>query len=377
MQAPARPIRSLVLVAFFVAGGAVSSTAARGQPAPADPWPEGEPVPVRALEDARWYRGGLGWIVVPETGFAARSAEEMLAADRAWERHFGRPAPEGAVIDIAYRDHSEAIEEAGADWVLAYPFERVAEMSRETETGEGASNPAESQAAAVRSQIESSLEAKGVEKSDAEIDAIVKRMLSNLEDGGGGRQTPGSRTVLRHEIGHALFEAAWSFPDREEDRYGTGAPDWLDETAAVLMEGRELTTTRRKVFRRAVEAGETIPLSEFLAMDHPLYGSESFRAMRDSAARNGAVVLSGDEIDVELGRAKYFYSQARALADFLLERSGEPALFAEIARALRSGSGMPTWLRRHGPDHGLPASVPTLEEAFLAWARSAPYAQDG
>lgn len=370
-----RPLAAVLTFAALLA----SSSATRAQPAPAESWPEGESVPVPGLESARWYRGPLGWIAVEEPGFAARAADEMRAAGRAWERHFGRPAPEGAVVDVTFADRRRAIEEAGADWVLAYPFERVAEVAREARPDDGSTRGRQDRSAEVRSKIEARLQARGIENSDEEIDAMVERALSRTASEPSGGGTPDTRRALRHEIGHDLFEAVlWPSGGEESDHYGTGAPDWLDETAAVLMEGPRHTESRRKVFLQAVEGGETIPLREFFEMEHPLHGLDALQTMRDSASGgDGAVVLSGEEIDARLGRAKYFYAQARGLADFLLERSGEPTLFADLARSLRSGSDVGDWLRREGPDHGLPTSVSELEEAFLAWARSAPYPVGG
>lgn len=367
-----------IALTLTVAALLASSSATRAQPAPAEPWPDGESVPVPDLE-AEWYRGPLGWIAVEEPGFAARAAREMRAAARAWERHFGRPAPKGAVIDVAFADRTRAMEEAGADWVLAYPFRRVAEVAGEARREDGGADGGEDRSAAIRSEIEARLEARGIDKSDDEIDGMVERALSRTSDEGSRSPTPDTRRALRHEIGHDLFEALlWPSGEEETDRYGTGAPDWLDETAAVLMEGPGHTESRREVFLRAVEAGETIPLAEFFEMEHPLSGLDELRAMRGSTTGSGgAVVLSGEEIDARLGRSKYFYAQARGLADFLLKRSGEPTLLADITRALRSGSAVDEWLGREGADHGLPASVPALEDAFLAWARTDPYGGDG
>lgn len=51
--------------------------------------------------------------------------------------------------------------------------------------------------------------------------------------GAGGPRLP--THVLPHEIGHALF-IRFLVPRTGKDEYGSGAPDWLDEMAAIAFE---------------------------------------------------------------------------------------------------------------------------------------------
>ena len=73
---------------------------------------------------------------------------------------------------------------------------------------------------------------------------------------------------LSHEIGHAFFEAeiwkgqgltsaprdqitfgtSFRITDADSFRYGTSAPDWLDEFVAILMESEDITAKRRSAF---------------------------------------------------------------------------------------------------------------------------------
>ena len=57
-----------------------------------------------------------------------------------------------------------------------------------------------------------------------------------------------------------------------------------------------------------------------------------------------------------------FYIHIRTFVDYLIERSGQPTILAEIATAMASGQSMETWLQEVGPAHGLPASVAAMDD---------------
>lgn len=367
MTEPSRPPSAAVLLALVAAVLLVPAREAGAQGASPEPWPAGEPVPVSGLEGAHWFRTPHGWIVLDESRHAERAADEMRAAAEAYERHFGEPAPEGAVLDLAFAGARDRLESAGAAWALAYPFDRV-ERSADADQEDRGRDTA--RAASLRARIRSRLASAGIEKSEEEIDAMVEKAIARMDDAGRERpRHPDARKALRHEVAHMMFIAGqWPGGETGARQYGGGAPDWLDEAAAVLAEADGLTRARRSAFRELVAGGETIPLRRYFSMEHPVYGSDRLQAALDSARESGAVVLSGDEIDV--GRAADFYAQTRGLVDFLLARSGEPTVFAGIARALKGGSGMEGWLREHGAEHGLPTSVAGLEDALLEWIAS-------
>lgn len=356
-----------VLFVSLLIAALVTARGVPAQVASPEPWPEGEKVPVSGLDGAHWFRTRDGWIVLEDPGHADRAATEMRAAAKAYERHFGKRAPKGAVLDLALVGARNRMRSAGAAWVLTYPFDRVERSAAAVGQMQRRDS---ARADRIRSQIESRLEARGIERSKREIDAMVERTLARMDDSekGDGRH-PDARRALRHEVAHELFIAGqWPASDSGRSEYGGGAPDWLDEAAAVMAESPRMTEARRSAFRELVADGETIGLRRYFSMEHPLYGSDRFRAALDSARTAGAVVLSGDDVDV--GRAADFYAQTRGLVDFLLERSGDRTIFAEIAGALKAGTSIGTWLEAHGPEHGLPTSVAGLEDALLEWALS-------
>jgi hypothetical protein len=160
--------------------------------------------------------------------------------------------------------------------------------------------------------------------------------------------------------------------------YGGPAPDWLDETAAIVMEEEALTAPRRTHFRALVNGegpGRVESLAAFFAMDHPLKGVGAL--VRSGALRTGGTdqvtVLTGAEVESRLGvapgAAPNFYAQSRAVGDFLLESSGNPKILGDIARALAGGATIEQWLEASGRANRLGATLDALESQWQAWIK--------
>jgi hypothetical protein len=71
----------------------------------------------------------------------------------------------------------------------------------------------------------------------------------------------------------------------------------------------------------------------------------------------------------ELQGAGAFYAQCRSIAEYMMERSGDPRLFARIARDLKANPSMADWLAAHGNAANLPGTIEDLEQEWLVWAR--------
>lgn len=335
--------------------------------------PEEMQLALPELTNVHWYESQGTWIAVADRALAEHAADELRAATKTYEQYFGQPAPGGAIVDSEYLGQLESVEAAGADWVLAYPF---ASVEQTVSGSDGGASGEESKAASVRSQIEAQLKAAGIEKSDKDIDAMVDRALSKVSQASDDEVPPDPRKALRHEIAHKLFTVGqWGSTGGKGGGYGSGAPDWLDETAAVLAEGDDLTRARRKRFRQMVAEGTVIALPRYFTMKHPMTDSRVVERARRQAKAKGAaaVVVSSD--DVETGEALLFYAQARGFADFLLDRSPDSTVFSDITAALMGGADMGAWLRQHGAKHNLPTDIPSLERALMAWAKRQPYAE--
>jgi len=178
-------------------------------------------------------------------------------------------------------------------------------------------------------------------------------------------------TTLRHEVGHAMY-AAMYWPDAIgtlQDRYGTPAPDWLDEAAAIAMEPPEAQASHLAAFIGvARQRPREIPgLASFLASEHPVRG-----AGLASALARGPKSDSGVQMMVTSGSfpgLETFYGQSLLTGLFLAETSGNPQILAPISRAIADGLDFDAWLARDGTSFGLPSTVVELEPLWDNWLR--------
>lgn len=179
---------------------------------------------------------------------------------------------------------------------------------------------------------------------------------------GSRREGPRPPTnVLRHEIGHGLF-ARYLVPTTRDDQYGTDAPDWLDEMAAIAFEGEDQQRSRRRM--AMIDADETglVPLPRLLRMVHPEY-------------RRMALVPQGQAFSVGSPASQDtlpFYSTIFAFYEFLVERTGSASIVAELASAFRDGEPLDHWiLERTGSSEA--NTLEELDADFLAWFDQAPH----
>lgn len=187
--------------------------------------------------------------------------------------------------------------------------------------------------------------------------------------------------TVPHELGHMWFaETYWpNRPPAEGRYYGTPAPDWLDEMAAVLTEGQELADGRRRTFvdvyhgrGKGAFAGhpvsELIDLQLFLTRTHPGFGMHAAEhAEQRRTGRTMVVIKTGPDAAAAARVAGLFYSTARLVADYLTDRSGGMNVFPSISTALSQGDSFERWLAREGPRHRLPATMEALETDWHSW----------
>ena len=175
--------------------------------------------------------------------------------------------------------------------------------------------------------------------------------------------------ALPHELGHGwLTTGFWpGGAAAANDHYGGPAPDWLDETVAILMEDDRLADRRRAQFaalyrgpadgRRAL-----IDLAPFLSGGHP-----ALPALDLPVGAEGVRVLTGAEAAGVAAVAGRFYLQARLFADYVRDRSGQDAVFGRIAARLARGGDTAAWLAADGPSLRLPATLPALQQDWEDW----------
>lgn len=59
--------------------------------------------------------------------------------------------------------------------------------------------------------------------------------------------------------------------------------------------------------------------------------------------------------------------QARMFADYLAEKSGDPAVFGRLGQAFGAGTTFESWLAGEGAALGLPATVEALSVDWRGW----------
>jgi hypothetical protein len=164
----------------------------------------------------------------------------------------------------------------------------------------------------------------------------------------------------------------WGDSQGGSHHYGGGAPDWLDEAAAISLEDAEMTAGRREAFRELAAEGRIPSLAQLLALEHPLA-----RIAAEAAARRGAeggdyaMMVGEAEAEEMFAAATFdppsFYAIVRGFLDFLSEPTGNISL-AEITAMLDEGESFETWLAEHGADYGLADNLADLETDWAAWA---------
>jgi len=178
--------------------------------------------------------------------------------------------------------------------------------------------------------------------------------------------------TLRHEVGHAMY-AAMFWPDATgtlQERYGTPAPDWLDEAVAVAMETPESQARHLAMFIDvAKQRPREVPgLADFLASEHPVRSAALARALA-----RGPKSDSGVQMMVASGGGfaglETFYGQSLLTALFLAETSGDPRILAPISAAIADGTDFDAWLAREGANYNLPQTVTALQPRWDDWLR--------
>lgn len=178
-------------------------------------------------------------------------------------------------------------------------------------------------------------------------------------------------STLRHEVGHAMYAALYwpNATGTRDARYGSPAPDWLDEASAILMEGPESQAKYAAMFLGVTRRNprSTPSLAEFVASEHPVRSAALARALaRGPKSTSGVqmVTVGGSE---DFPGLDTFYGQSLLLGYFLTETSGDTRILAPISAAIADGATFEDWLAREGEGHRLPASMDALETAWNAW----------
>ena len=139
------------------------------------------------------------------------------------------------------------------------------------------------------------------------------------------------------------------------------------------MEGDAFIANRREAFKSAYASGQAnqlYALPALLHMAHPMLNLQNQikSQMAASGETVGVRVIGKDDARRQgLDVAGNFYSENRVFADFLIERTKDPAIFGSIAETLGQGRTIEQWLSTTGKAKGLAPTVDGLEQQWREW----------
>ena len=310
----------------------------------------------------------LGVALSVEPARAAQLSLLARAGEERFRRHFGRDPARYAIIEFSSPEQlggkQRALNDAG--------FRRTLPWFSQTAYAEAITT-------AVRAAAEQAAREQGLSASETQA-AVRLALETQVPPTDAYAITRDEAGVVPHEMGHGWYtEAFWPGAAMDRDaHYGSPGPDWMDETAAVLMESGDFAEDRRRQFREiylaseaatsGIEAEDLLSIVDFLHGAHPHAGA----ANNDPAPADGAptVQVALDE-DAELSRrTTIFYVKARVFADFLIDTTGDEAVFGSIGTAFARGAAFEDWLATEGRARGLATRLPALQRQWRAWLRA-------
>jgi hypothetical protein len=321
-----------------------------------------------AFSNQKWFctPANAGFILA-QTDASSNLSKAITEAEQRFTLHFNQPSAKIAIIlggEIS-QTQSSALREMK---LASLPWLDQNNMRSTLEN-------------AVKEQVKAQTAGLPPEKQEEIIQqALAKLPKQNTTSDAAYNKQIGA---LSHEIGHIWFRLLFdgepsdnkNTPNsKRAPRYGSTAPDWLDEVSAILAENQTLTTSR---WESLLKSTKTIPFEQFFAMPHPLFDKalSSKHDGQSEALKGGARVrvFTGADAEKMIGQsekkeeATVFYAQARAFADFAIERSGDPKIFAKIASAFQSETSLDKWLKDHGSKAALGDSVAKMEQTWEKW----------
>ena len=208
-------------------------------------------------------------------------------------------------------------------------------------------------------------------RPQALIDTAMEQAMAAVRSRELEEKTP---SVLMHEVAHLFFISFFGSTSGVL-QYGSDAPDWLDEMAAVLAEDAEMNARRRQHFvslRNGDGIERPYDLAEYLSTTHPAFAGaqEAIQRSDFEMGESGSrmIVITGEEAERmrQASNPLRFYSQSRVFADFMIEQSGDERIFAQIGQALQSGASFEEWLATNTA--GLPQEFAILEAHWQSFS---------
>lgn len=134
-------------------------------------------------------------------------------------------------------------------------------------------------------------------------------------------------------------------------------------------------------FADAVRAGRVPAFHILIAESHPLFGAPKVQhALARSGGSGSAPVvlaLSPEDAGVSGEVIADFYAITRAMADYLIARSGDERILARIATLIAEQHDALAWLDNLCADGTLPVAAEVIDSDFAAWAAARADEQGG
>lgn len=209
-------------------------------------------------------------------------------------------------------------------------------------------------------------------------------------------------SLMRHEVGHKYHRNVfWS--DHEvflESGYGSPAPDWFDEAAAIILETNTEKAERRDLILN--NPTKVVPLETLMTSSHPAHVGIPLEVLQQNGVAlpepgqsltlpGGAVQMDEDNGDIpsetiSTGPAsirltseqaaeifagsidpEIFYAQSLLLAEYLLDRSDNPLILRSLTEAFVEGHDFDDWLLVQSEQSDLPADMNALQSDWDIW----------
>lgn len=293
----------------------------------------GKDLPVlKGLESYHCYKSKTAFVLSKDPDRAARITAEIERAAKEFKLRFGVDAKTAVVpeVPIGFKIDKDVLVKLGVTVALPLPEP-------------GSTTP--EQLKSVEEHYDEYFKQKYPELTATQRADSVKKAVERFKK----TEDDLGISVVAHEIGHQWYgEAFWksvSQPAVNGEVYGSPADDYLDECAAIMMEPTPVARWNdlRRSYADPAQKALFHPLKELVTMKHPHNTAEP-------AAAN-----------------LMFYSQCRALIDYLHEKTKNEHIFAEITEANVRGEGFEAWLRSAGAKYSLPTDIAEFEVQWKKW----------
>jgi hypothetical protein len=325
------------------------------QAAPAAAAPGGCAAAIKAVPVKACVETSHGVALADSDAEAAALAEHGRAAEARFEKHFGRKAAPYALLTSEKQTDLGPLK--ALDYTVSYRWETDAQYD-------------ESMLSSLKSNIQKMVAERGLSKEQADqiynqsLDRHAKRVES-------GERNKSKGSVIPRQIGQAsLVHAFWPQATAQSS---SAAPDWLKEVAGTLVEDDAAANQKREQFKGGYQGKGWDPMTFLLSSEQLMNLTDLLTKPRPQGPTSTGSGTSVQVMQVRgagpspIAASISYPVQARVFADYMVERTAQPAVFGNIATAMSGGQTLEQWLAGEGAGLGLPGSIAALEADWKAW----------